>query len=348
MDTVTHGLAGWLIARAVPDDTGKRTAAAAVIAGALLPDLDHAASLLGSEPYLRLHRGLSHSFAGVAVSSLLVALLFHRFGKWKDWRKLYLLTLLGQLSHIALDLLNSYGTQIFQPFSNARVSLDLLFVVDLLFTGIVAAGIILSRRRPAPARAALAVLFCYVGVAALLHGRAEEAVRTAAVRGGVPVVSSAALPRLGEIPIGTELSRLRWAGEAWAREELTGLPAIPIPEHRNRIPFPAGPFAWNGFVDDGRTYLRAEVDPFTETVAWKQRVLKGDRVAASLEVEKIPDVRTYLWFARFPAVSSSRDGEARVLSFYDLRFGEVPGRRRPFRLEVIESPGHTPRVRWER
>jgi len=348
MDTVTHGLTGWLIARAVPDDTGKKSAAAAVIAGALLPDLDHAATLLGSEAYLRMHRGLSHSFAGVAVSSLLVALLLYRFGNWKDLKKLYLLALLGQFSHIVLDLLNSYGTQIFQPFSNARVSLDLLFVVDLLFTGVVVGGIVLSRRRPVPARAALAVLACYVGSAAFLHARAEEAVRTAAARNRVPVVSSAALPRLGEIRIGPELARLRWAGEAWAREELEGLPAVPIPEHRNRIPFPVGPFAWNGFIDDGTTYLRAEVDPFTETVDWKQRVLKGERVAASLDVGRIPDVRTYLWFARFPAVSSSRNGETRVLSFYDLRFGGVPGRRRPFRLQVVESPGSDPRVHWAR
>lgn len=348
MDTVTHGLTGWLIARAVPDEIGKKKATAAVIAGSLLPDADHVASLLGSEAYLRLHRGISHSFAGVAVTSLLIALLLYRFGKWKDLKKLYLLALLGQLSHIALDLLNSYGTQIFQPFSDARVSLDLLFVVDLLFTGIVVAGIVLSRGRPAPARAALAVLTLYLGSAALLHERAEEAVRTAAERHGVPVVSVAALPRLGEIPVGRDLARLRLAGEAWARTELEELPAIPIPEHRNRIPFPAGPFAWNGFIDDGKTYLRAEVDPFTETVAWKQRVVKGGDVASAWNVRRIPDVRTYLWFARFPAVSTSRDGENRVLTFYDLRFGGVPGRRRPFRLLVIESPGNDPRAHWER
>lgn len=348
MDTVTHGLTGWLIARAVPDDLGKRTAAAAVIAGSLLPDMDHAATLLGREAYLRLHRGISHGFAGAAVASLLIALLLYRFGKWKDLKKLYLLALLGQLSHIALDLLNSYGTQIFQPFSNARVSFDLLFVIDLLFTGIVVAGISLSRSRPAPARVALAALGAYVGVAAVLHVRAEEAVRSAASRNGVPVVSVAALPRLGGLPVGREMDRVRLAGEAWAKEELEELPPIPIPETRNRLPFPVGPFAWNGFVDDGKTYLRGEVDPFTETVDWKQRVVKGGYVASAWDVRQIPDVRTYLWFARFPAASASREGENLVLTFYDLRFGGVPGRRRPFRLQVIESPGHDPRVRWGR
>src|SRR3990170_6750941 len=199
MDTVTHGLTGWLIARAVPSEAGKKEATLAVVAGSVLPDADNVASLLGSEFYLRIHRGISHSFAGVAVTSLLVALLLYRFGKWKDLKKLYLLALLGQLSHIALDLLNSYGTQIFQPFSDARVSLDLLFIVDIAFTGIIVLGLLLSRYRPSRARAALVVLAAYVGFGAFLHLRAEDAVREAAERHGVPVVSSWALPRMGEM-----------------------------------------------------------------------------------------------------------------------------------------------------
>ena len=346
MDTVTHGLAGWITARALPKDSARKEATAAVVIGSLLPDADHVATLLGNELYLKLHRGVSHGFAGVAVTSLLVAFLLYRYGKWKDLKKLYLLVLLGQLLHISLDLLNSYGTQIFQPFSDARISFDLLFVIDLVFTGILVAGLALSRRRPAPARVALAVLAGYVGFAAVLHFRAEEAVRSAAVRHGVPVVSTAALPRLGEIPLDTEVARFRLVGEAWATQELEGLPDLPIPEHPGRFPFPAGPFAWNGFIDDGRTFLRAEVNPLTGEVAWKQRVPRGQDVAEVWSVDQVPEVRTYLWFARFPVVQTSWDGFSRILTFSDLRFGEVPGRRRPFVLRVIDSPGAPPQVRW--
>src|SRR3990170_787845 len=176
MDTVTHGLAGWLTARALPKDIGRKEATVAVVIGSVLPDADHVATLLGSELYLRLHRGISHGFAGVALTSLLVALLVYRFGKWKDWKKLYLLVLLGQV----------------------------------------------------------------------LHVRAEDAVRSAARRYDVPVVSTAALPRLGEISVGKDLARIQLVGEAWAKEELEGLPDLPIPEHPGRFPFPAGPFVWNG------------------------------------------------------------------------------------------------------
>jgi len=219
MDTVTHGLTGWLVARALPDDwKGEHpgTATAAVALGSVLPDVDNAVSLLGSELYLRVHRGLSHSVLGISVSSLVLALLFARFGKCKDPKRLFLLVLLGQLSHVVLDLLNAYGTQVLQPFSDARLSLDLLFVVDLLFSGIVVAGIALSRSgRAGRARVALVSLAAYVGVAALLHVGAKEAVREAAVRAGVTVVSAQALPTLPYIDL-PSADRLAFASPASA------------------------------------------------------------------------------------------------------------------------------------
>jgi inner membrane protein len=346
MDTVTHGLTGWLISRAIPMDRGGREATAAVVVGSLLPDADNVTSLLGSEMYLRLHRGVSHGFPGIAVTSLLVALLLYRFGKWKDIKKLYLLVFLGQLSHIALDLLNSYGTQIFQPFSDARVSFDILFVVDLVFTGIIVAGLLLSRHRAAPAQAAMVVLCVYVGFATFLHLRVEGAVRSAAEQHGVRVVSSSALPRLPEVDVGDGLSTFNLVGEAWAQPAGDGLPNLPIPDHPGKYPFPAGPFAWNAFIDDGKTYLRAEVDPFSGAVTWKQRVPRGRDVPEVKTVEDIPDVKTYLWFARFPVVRTFHAGRNTILVFSDLRFGEVPGRRRPFVLKVIKVPGHLPQIRW--
>lgn len=349
MDTITHGLTGWLIARSVPSENGRKAATAAVVLGSVLPDADNVVSLLGSDAHIRFHRGISHSFAGIAVSSLLLALLLYRFGRWKDLKKLWLLAVVGQLSHIALDLITSYGTQIFQPFSDSRISFDLLFIIDFVFTGIVVAGIYLSRHhRPVMARAALAALATYVGFAAVLHLKAEDAVRSAAERNGVRVVAVAALPRLTEIDFGKRLASVPLVGEgkAWAAEELTRLPNLPIPEAPGRYPFPAGPLSWNGFVDDGRTYLRADVDPFTGRVDWKQRVVRGCDVPEVKALESLPDVRTYLWFARFPVAQTSRVGTGTIVSFSDLRFGEVPGRRRPFLLKVIQEPGRSPTAHW--
>jgi len=347
MDTVTHGLTGWLVARALPDDwKGEHpsTAAAVVALGSVLPDADNAASLLGSELYLRIHRGLSHSLLGISVSSLVVALLFARYGRCRDAKRLFLLALLGQASHVVLDLLNAYGTQVLQPFSDARFSLDLLFVVDLVFTGIVVAGIAWSRGgRAGHARVAMASLALYVGVAALLHGRAVDLVRDAAVRTGVRVVTASALPQLPSFEV-PPADRFGFATPvaAAAPEDPPGSGAG---EERWAVPFPAGPLAWNGFVDDGRTFLRAEVDPLAGTVEWKQREQRGADVPAVRAVRGMTDVETYLWFARFPAVSVATDHGRTELTFYDMRFSGMPGHR-PFLLRVIESPGAPPLARW--
>jgi inner membrane protein len=348
MDTVTHGLTGWLIGRSLPEkwQGGHAKAATAFVAlGSVLPDADNAASLLGSEMYLRIHRGLSHSLLGISVSSLLLALLVARLGKWKDWKRIGPLIFLGQLSHVALDLLNSYGTQILQPFSDARFALDLLFIVDLAFTGIIVAGIALSRGNPFRARAALAVLTAYVGFAAILHAGAREAVREAALRYGVKVVSAQALPTLQYVEL-PSLDRLAFVSPASA-SAATEAPAEPLEKRKppREIPFPAGPFAWNGFIDDGRTYLRAAVEPFTGQVSWRQRTLRGPDVPEVRALRGMAEVETYLWFARFPVVRVANGGGRTEVTFSDLRFGGMAGRR-PFLLQVTEIPGAMPIARW--
>jgi inner membrane protein len=348
MDTVTHGLTGWLAARALPDKwKGEHPAiATAVVAlGSVLPDADHAASLLGSASYLRIHRGLSHSLFGISVSSLVVALLFARFGRWKDAKRLFLLALVGQVSHVVLDLLNAFGTQVLQPFSDARLSLDLLFVVDLVFTGIVVAGIVLSRGgRAGRARVAVASLAVYVGIAALLHGRAVDLVRDAAVRSGVRVVAASALPQLSFVPL-PSVDRLGFATPAAASSAEKVPPGRRAAVEKRTVPFPAGPLSWNGIVDDGRTFLRAEVHPLAGTLEWKQREVRGPDIPEVRAVRGLADVETYLWFARFPAASVAFVHGRTEITFYDLRFSGIPGRR-PFLLRVVETPGAPHLARW--
>jgi membrane-bound metal-dependent hydrolase YbcI (DUF457 family) len=345
MDTVTHGLTGWLIAKAVPTEKWGREAKAAVVLGSVLPDLDEVTSLFGPELSVLYHRGISHSFIGVSVSSLLVALLLFRFGNWKNAKGLYLLVLAGQLSHILLDLLNSYGTQILQPFSNARFSFDLLFVVDLAFTAIVVAGLWFARGRlrPAPARIAFSILAAYVGIATMLHFRAEAAVVDAAERSGVTVARSWALPRLETVTISTDSLGLG--------SRAIAAPDPRQPDHASEaawavtFPLPAGPFAWNGFVDDGRRWLRAEVDPVEASLVWKERVPHGQDVPGVPAVRHLPDVRTWLWFARFPVVEAFRSGADNVFIFTDLRYAGM-GSRPPFRLLVVSRPGQPPTADW--
>src|SRR5207237_10936783 len=81
-------------------------------------------------------------------------------------RALYGVTALGLALHIAGDVITSYGTMILAPLSDWRAQIGTTFIVDLWFSGIIAAGLAASavlRRSRWPAVAATALLVAYVG-----------------------------------------------------------------------------------------------------------------------------------------------------------------------------------------
>jgi hypothetical protein len=78
---------------------------------------------------------------------------------------------------------------------------------------------------------------------------------------------------------------------------------------------------------------------------WKQRELRGPDIPEVRALRGLSDVKTYLWFARFPAASVTSDHGRREVTFYDMRFSGMPGRG-PFLLRVVESPGAKPRALW--
>ncbi|MGE5247858.1 MAG: hypothetical protein ACM3L8_05885, partial [Verrucomicrobiota bacterium] len=189
------------------------------------------------------------------------------------------------------------------------------------------------------------VLTAYVGVAALLHSEARDAVRLSALRNGVTVRSAQALPTLPYVEL-PSVNRLAFASTASA-SAIPGPDRAPGERGPREVPFPAGPFAWNGFIDDGRTYLRATVEPLTGEVIWRQRAVRGPDVPEVRALRGMAEVETYLWFARFPVVRVATRGGRTQVTFSDLRFGGIPGRR-PFLLQVTETPGELPVARWGR
>ena len=98
-------------------------------------------------------------------------------------------------------------------------------------------------------------------------------------------------------------------------------------------------------MDDGSSFRRAEVDPLSGTLEWKQQEPRGADVPAVRAILGVSDVKTYLWFARFPAVHVTTDNGRTEVTFYDMRFSGMPGRR-PFLLRVIETPGAPPLALW--
>lgn len=149
MDNVTHGLAGLLLADAtvaaverrtgIPASRGfRRTAVLIGIIAAELPDADlvYSGAVLGIGKlgYLLHHRGHTHTVVFAVVLALLLwgtALLVRRDARSVHERTpLLLLALAGTLSHLLLDLTNSYGVHPFWPLDNRWFYGDAVFIVE--------------------------------------------------------------------------------------------------------------------------------------------------------------------------------------------------------------------------
>ncbi|MDX1606583.1 MAG: metal-dependent hydrolase [Candidatus Competibacterales bacterium] len=136
MDSLTQAVLGAAVGEAVLGRRmGRRAALFGAIAGTL-PDLDVLADpWLSTIQELALHRGLSHSLLFVVIGSPLFGALFWwlggRRGRWRDWS---LLAFWCFATHIALDCLTVYGTQVLQPFSDYRAAVGSVFIIDPFYT----------------------------------------------------------------------------------------------------------------------------------------------------------------------------------------------------------------------
>ena len=148
MDSITQITLGAAVGEAV---AGREAGKKAPLWGAFfgtLPDLDVLANFFLTEPQaLLFHRGPSHSLLFAAVAAPLFALLLSRIhAKGPSLRKWAILVLAVLLTHIGLDCLTSYGTQIFWPFTRTPVILGTIFIIDPLYTIPLAVGLLISLR----------------------------------------------------------------------------------------------------------------------------------------------------------------------------------------------------------
>jgi membrane-bound metal-dependent hydrolase YbcI (DUF457 family) len=152
MDTITHGIAGALIGKAVfrGEDmfaskpmNRPRIITWSLMLGAIFPDSDILRDWLSSNPMLILtwHRSITHSLVCMPVFALLLAALTRWFALWRKWEApsfaaLTGLYAIGILSHIFLDLVTSFGTMIWSPLKWSRPAWDLIFIVDFTFSAL--------------------------------------------------------------------------------------------------------------------------------------------------------------------------------------------------------------------
>jgi len=187
MDVVSQAVLGSSLSQSFARDKSKQLVA--LLIGALsgmAPDLD---VLIASnhDPllFLEYHRQFTHSLLFIPVGALACALVFYGIFRNKmSFSQVYLFSILGFSTHGLLDGCTSYGTQLFWPFSNERVALDIVSIVDPFFTLPVLAGIIFAAvtgsRTIARVTFIYAVVFLCLGfvqknrAADALHALADE------------------------------------------------------------------------------------------------------------------------------------------------------------------------------
>ena len=102
-----------------------------------IPDIDFVAAFWNdTASNLLAHRGFTHSILFAIMATFLFGLLAEHYHKrHKIGYKVWLLFFGVQIGiHLFLDLFNSYGIGLLEPFSHARFSFNTLFVADPFFS----------------------------------------------------------------------------------------------------------------------------------------------------------------------------------------------------------------------
>lgn len=143
MDSITQIVLGAACGEAV---LGKKIGNKAMLFGAIggtIPDLDVFVGrwLFNNEIDINsFHRGFMHSIVFALLASFILGWIIHRLYNsgarrdtttMKDWKNLFFWSI---FTHPLLDSLTPYGTQLFLPFSDYRVALNTISVVDPFYT----------------------------------------------------------------------------------------------------------------------------------------------------------------------------------------------------------------------
>ena len=136
MDPLSQGTVGAAFAQSVANKNNIFKIGFIGFLAGLTPDLDVLIKS-STDPILSLeyHRQFTHSLIFIPFGSLIFAvLIFPLVKSFLSLKTVYLASLLGYSTHGLLDACTSYGTQLFWPFSNERVSWNNISIIDPLFT----------------------------------------------------------------------------------------------------------------------------------------------------------------------------------------------------------------------
>ena len=318
MDTITHALLGAVTAQLGFRQRIGRDATWVAVAAAVSPDLDiFAGPLLAAAGFdvahlghVTAHRGLSHSLLVSPVIAAPIAAAWWWLRRRRERCRaatapadapqaravpfvlLYLCVLAAAVTHPCLDWCTAYGTEFLAPLSDARYALNVVPIVDIFYTPLVALTLLacfaVRKLGRGPMVNATLVIgwtgFClslgYLGAGEVLRERAiSDAGRLAAP---AAIIRAEAYPALGSILL------------------------------------------WRAVVETDGGWVVAAVRPISGAVTGVETARKQD----SPWVERalaLPAVRRYAWFAMgwVRAAESRQDGR-HVVELHDMRYSLRP------------------------
>ena len=333
MDTLTHALSGALLARATaPADSAdgiplRRRVVLGSLAAAF-PDIDVVASWMSPLAYLYHHRGITHSWVMLALWAVVLAWLCTKV--WRNgpgWKAYAGVIAWGIAVHIAGDWMTSFGTMMFAPLSNARLGIGTTFIIDLWFSGIIIAGLLVCLMWRASRIPAVTGLFVLCGYVVFQYAQMREAVAFGeqyARAANIQAVTVIALPR--------PMSPFHWMVMV---EEADRYHYALVSLTRKEAPQPLPPDA-GFFARVGAPYLplpRAQWVPVPRWGGDTDRALATEAMAQ-------PAFEFFRWFAQYPVLHRIDIGKGEsCVWFQDLRFF-TPGRAAwPFRYGMCRDAG---------
>ena len=136
MDPISQGTVGAAFAQSAANKNNIIKISIVGFLSGLAPDLD-VLIRSSTDPvlFLEYHRQFTHSLFFIPFGALIVGTLsFPIFRKSLSFKTTYLASLLGYATHGLLDACTSYGTVLFWPFSNERITWNNISIVDPLLT----------------------------------------------------------------------------------------------------------------------------------------------------------------------------------------------------------------------
>jgi membrane-bound metal-dependent hydrolase YbcI (DUF457 family) len=402
MDTITHGIAGALMSKALfrGQDlvsrgavTRQRIVTWALMLGAIFPDSDVIRDMLSRDRMLILtwHRSITHSLVCLPLWAIALAALTRWFARRRNWESPSFGALAGLygiaiLSHIVLDLITSFGTMIWSPVGWSRPAWDLVFIIDLTFTAILLLPQLVAWIHANPERAqrrmlALGVIFLPIpflssillqNVGSPISGQTVLLLTAfLAALFLIPVlgkwgrgVSYAAWNRVGLVAACGYLLAASYAHRA-ALERVRQFAAF---EHLQidaigALPLLPSIWHWDGLIRTPRGVyeMRTDLSAKPPIPAPGESLHPQDPIEyrfypdapGNPEIERarqLANVKTMLWFSRFPVVRFRKEGAASVVEISDLRFPQMrPGRPASFTYRVrFDASGTVVSQGWRR